>query len=330
LLQTSAAQNSSGYATVFIFHRFGDSRYPTTSVSMEDFKREMFYLKENGYNVISLKKLYQIIKEKKPIPPKTVVITIDDGYKTTMKAFEILKKLNFPFTVFLYMEAIDRYPDFLTKAQIEKMESSGLADFENHLYSHPNLAKWRLTLTKEEYLRKLNREKELSERKFENLFGRKPEFLAFPYGNYDKISVKFFKDSGYKLLMTQDRGTYSGKGILVPRMAIVGSQSSFKKFVSDLKIEPLPVVKHDPNYGVYPKDTVKPVFYIENPEKYKNCWIYVTKNGWVKGIKKENRVESSTSLKIRNSATRVGIRCWNTETKRKAEFFFLLLHRPKY
>ena len=326
LLQTAYPQTGNGYATVFIYHRFGDSRYPTTSVSMEDFKREMLYLKKNNYNVISLKALYRLIEEKKPIPPKTVVITIDDGYKTTMKAYRILKEMNFPFTVFLYMEAINRYPDFLTEKEIREMEKSGLAEFENHLYSHPNLAKWRLTLTKTEYIKRLKREKELSEEKFKKLFGRRPEFLAFPYGDYDRISVKFFRENGYKLLMTQDRGNYNGKSTLVPRMAIVGSQSNFEKFVSDLKIEPLPVVKHYPDYGVYEKGTVKPVFYIENPEGYKNCWIYATKIGWIKGIKKENRVESSISLPVKSHTTRIGIRCWDTETRRKAEYFFLILH----
>ncbi len=326
LLQTAQAQNSNGYATVFIYHRFGDSRYPTTSVKMEDFKKEMLYLKKNNYNVISLKELYKLVKEKKPIPSKTVVITIDDGYKTTMKAYRILKEMNFPFTVFLYMEAVNRYPDFLTEKQIREMEKSGLVDFENHLYSHPNLAKWRLTLSQKEYIKRLEREKELSEKKFKKLFGRKPEFLAFPYGDYDKISVKFFKENGYELLLTQDRGTYAGKGILVPRMAVVGSQSGFRKFVSDLKIEPLPVIKHTPDYGVYSKNRVKPTFYIENPEKYRNCWIYATKNGWVKGIKRGDRVESSVSIPIKSHTTRIGIRCWDTENKQKAEYFFLLLH----
>ena len=326
MLQTAYPQTNNGYATVFIYHRFGDSRYPTTSVSMEDFKREMLYLKKNNYNVISLKELYKLIEEKKPIPPKTVVITIDDGYKTTMKAYRILKEMNFPFTVFLYMEAINRYPDFLTEKEIREMEKSGLAEFENHLYSHPNLAKWRLTLSKAEYIKRLKREKELSEKKFLKLFGRKPEFLAFPYGDYDRINVKFFKESGYRLLMTQDRGTYSGRGILVPRMAVVGSQSGFRKFVSDLKIEPLPVIKHTPDYGVYGKNTVKPVFYIENPERYKNCWIYATKNGWVRGIKEGERVGSSLPLKIKSHTTRIGIRCWDTKNRQKAEYFFLLLH----
>ena len=286
----------------------------------------MLYLKENNYNVINLKELYRLIEEKKPIPPKTVVITIDDGYKTTMKAYRILKKMNFPFTVFLYMEAVGRYPDFLTEEQMREMERSGLVDFENHLYSHPDLAKWRLNLSEEEYLRKLRKEKELSEKRFKELFGRKPKFLAFPYGNYDRMSVKFFKENGYKLLMTQDRGSYAGKRILIPRMAVVGSQSGFKRFISDLKVEPLPVIKHTPDYGVYSRNRVKPVFYIENPENYRNCWIYATKNGWVKGIKTGNRVESSVSIPIKSHTTRIGIKCLNAETGRKAEYFFLILH----
>ncbi len=286
----------------------------------------MLYLKKNKYNVISLKELYRLVKEKKPIPPKTVVITIDDGYRTTVKAYRVLKELGFPFTVFLYMEAVGRYPDFLTINQIREMEKSGLVDFENHLYSHPHLALWRVKLPEEEYLKRLKREKELSEKRFQEIFGRKPEFLAFPYGDYDRISVKFFKESGYKLLLTQDRGSYAGKRILVPRMAIVGSQSGFRKFVSDLKVEPLPVKRHYPNYGLYSGKTVKPIFFIENPEKYRNCWIYATKNGWVKGIKTGNRVESSISIPIKSHTTRIGIKCWDTENRRKAEYFFLLLH----
>ncbi len=286
----------------------------------------MLYLKKNKYNVISLKELYRLVKEKKPIPPKTVVITIDDGYRTTVKAYRVLKELGFPFTVFLYMEAVGRYPDFLTINQIREMEKSGLVDFENHLYSHPHLALWRVKLPEEEYLKRLKREKELSEKRFQEIFGRKPEFLAFPYGEYDRISVKFFKEDGYKLLLTQDRGSYAGKRILVPRMAVVGSQSGFRKFVSDLKVEPLPVKKHYPNYGLYSGKTVKPVFFIENPEKYRNCWIYATKNGWVKGIKTGNRVESPTNLPIKSHTTRIGVKCWDTRTKKKSEYFFLIIH----
>ena len=313
---------SDNYATVFIYHRFGDERYPTTSVSLEDFKKQLEYLKNNGYRVVKLSELYKMAQEKK-IPPKTVAITVDDGYRTTYKAFKLLKEFNFPFTLFLYMEAVGRYPDFLTEEQLREMEESGLVEFENHLYSHPRLARLRIKLTEKEYLKVLKREAELSEKRFLKLFGRKPRFLAFPYGDYDRISVEFFKKRGYKLLLTQDRGNWDGKRVLVPRMAVVGSQSSFKRFVADLKVEPLPIKKHEPPIGLYKKPTVRPVFGVE--ERFKNCWVYLTEIGWVKGVKEGIRVTAQRELPLKKPSTRVGIRCRDGETKRKAEFFYLII-----
>jgi len=323
LLQTASALDN--YATIFVFHRFGDKRYPSTSVSLDDFRKELSYLKENGYQVISLEQLYKIISSGKEIPKKSVVITIDDGYRTTYKAFKILKEFKFPFTVFLYMEAIDRYPDFLTLKQIREMEESGLVDFENHLYSHPSLAKLRAELPRERYLKVLKREAELSEKRFKEIFGRKPKFLAFPYGEYDKISVSFFKERGYKLLLTQDRGSYSGKGILVPRFAVVGNQSGFKNFVRNLQIEPLIVEEHKPDIGLIKTDLVEIAFKVEKPEEYKSCWIYLTGNGWVRGIREKSWIRSPFKLKLKKLRSRAGIRCINRETGRRAEFFYLII-----
>ena len=327
LLQGAQAQNnlSSNYATVFIYHRFGDPRYPTTSVSMEDFEKELKYIKTHGYRPLTVKQLYEIVSSGKPIPPKTVVITVDDGYRTTYKAFKLLKKYGVPATVFLYMEAVGRYPDFLTKEQIKEMEESGLIEFENHLYSHPNLGLLRLKLPKEKYLKLLERENRLSVKRFEELFGRKPEFLAFPYGDYDKLSVAFFKRTGYKLLFTQDRGSYSGKGILVPRMAIVGSQSGFKKFVKDLQVEPLPVKSHRPDYGVLKRNGVVVKFFIDFPQDYGNCAVYASKLGWRRAKKEENEISSTEKLYFVKRKTRVGVRCYDKKSGRKAEFFFLTL-----
>ncbi|ADU96695.1 polysaccharide deacetylase [Thermovibrio ammonificans HB-1] len=322
LLPAGAADN---YATVFIYHRFGDPRYPTTSVSMEDFERELRYLKKYNYNTITVAELYKIVSSGRPIPPKTVVITIDDGYRTTYKAFKLLKKYRIPATVFLYMEAVGRYPDFLTEKQIEEMKRSGLIEFENHLYSHPNLGLLRLKLPKEEYLRVLRREERLSRQRFKKLIGREPRFLAFPYGDYDRLSVEFFLEKGYKLLFTQDRGSYGGRGKLVPRMAIVGSQSGFRKFVRDLEIEPLPVEKAEPGYGVLKENPVRLSFWVKNPEKFKRCSIYASGLGWMGAERKGNRVETAKAVTLVKRKTRVGLRCWNAETGRKAEYFYLVL-----
>ncbi|MEO2067893.1 MAG: polysaccharide deacetylase family protein [Desulfurobacteriaceae bacterium] len=317
------------YATIFIYHRFDDVRYPSTSVSLEDFEKELKFLKENNYNVISLKELYDIISKKGKIPPKTVVITIDDGYKSTIKAFRLLKKYNFPFTVFLYMEAIDRYPDFLTLKQIEEIKKYPKASFGNHLYSHKDLAKLRVHLNEKEYLNFLKRELALSENKFIKIFGRKPEFLAFPYGSYDRISVSFFKRKGYKLLLTQDRGNYDGKSLLAPRMALVGGLSRFKNFKRYLNIEPLPIKEQYPPYGLLEKNPTKIYFNLTNGKNYKNCSIYVSEYGWLKVKRYKDTVITANDVDFRKLKNRIGIRCFNIKSGKLAEHFFLVIKAPQ-
>jgi hypothetical protein len=40
--------------TVLIYHRFGEERYPTTNVSVEGFREQLIYLRDNNYQVLEL------------------------------------------------------------------------------------------------------------------------------------------------------------------------------------------------------------------------------------------------------------------------------------
>ena len=71
------------------------------------FDAQMEYLAQNGYHVMPLARLADFLAGKEPLPQKTVVITIDDGYRATYDiAFPILKKHGFPATVFLYSDFV--------------------------------------------------------------------------------------------------------------------------------------------------------------------------------------------------------------------------------
>jgi len=115
------------YGIILLYHRFDDERYPTTSVSIEDFEEQMEYLRREGYRVVPLSELVEAILTGRKIPPKTVAIT---------KAYRVLRRFGYPFTVFLYMEAVGRYPDFLTLEDLKELESYGKVEFENHSYAH--------------------------------------------------------------------------------------------------------------------------------------------------------------------------------------------------
>ena len=67
----------------------------------EVFGAQMQYLKDEGFNCVSLRKLNQYI-ETRSLPSRTVAITFDDGfYNNYSVAFPILKKFQIPATIFI-------------------------------------------------------------------------------------------------------------------------------------------------------------------------------------------------------------------------------------
>ena len=312
-----------GHATILLYHRFGDGRYPSTSVSLEDFERQMRHLKDKGYRVIRLRELVKMLKEGREIPPRTVAIAIDDGYRSTMKAYQILKKFKFPFTVFLYMEAVGRYPDFLTLEQIREMESSGLADFENHSYSHRAFG---LMRDEKAFIEDL----EKSEERFKKIFGRRPSFYALPYGYYNRKILKVLRERGYEAIFTQDPGNVGlhTDPYRIPRQAIVGSWSRMENFRKKLVREPLPLRKLYPDYGFLEENPPKIVgAELRFPERYENCRVYITEVGWRRAERKGGLVYVDGVPELKRRWNRIGVKCRNRETRRWAESFWMIIVR---
>ncbi len=319
-----------GYAVILIYHKFDEPKSPSTSIPIKDFENQMRYLKENNYNVISIDKLIYYLKNKTDIPEKTVVITIDDGYKSTMKAYKVLKKFNYPFTLFLYMEAIGRYPDFLTIKQINELKKYPKITFGNHSYAHLKFAKYPLSGDLNSYRIFLKDDLVISEEKFKKIFGYKPKYYAFPYGEYNEIYLEILKKSGYEGIFTQDPssvGKFTNR-YLIPRQPIVGHWGTLSHFEKILKIEPLHVSWHYPKIGFLDKN---PLPYIkakvENLENYKNCGIYISELGWKKAERKNSFLFVSNLPKLKRWKNRIGITCYNRETKRPASYFYMIVNK---
>jgi len=71
------------------------------AVTLETFEKQIKYMSQH-YNVLSLDMAIDMIRERTPIPRKSIVITFDDGFKDNYEyAYPILKKYNLPATFFL-------------------------------------------------------------------------------------------------------------------------------------------------------------------------------------------------------------------------------------
>ena len=315
--------NAEEYGTILIYHKFDEPKTPSTSIPLKDFEAQMQYLKENNFNVVSLSKFIEYYK-KGYFPPKTVSITIDDGYKSTMKAFKVLKKYNFPFTVFLYMEAVGRYPDFLTKKQLEELKSYKKVEFGNHSYSHGRFA---VVKDIKQFEKKFKEDTIKAEKRFIKLLGFKPKFYAYPYGDYNNITVKILKDLGYKASFTQDpssAGVYSNL-FAIQRQPIVGHWGSLKHFKKILSYEQLPVVWHKPKFGLVNTDKIYISAKIKNAKNYISCGVYISEKGWMKLTKDGNVLLLKEEMKLKRKKNRIGFSCYNKKTKKWATYFYMIV-----
>ena len=77
-------------------------------VKKSEFIKQMDFLKNNRYNVISIDDLF---KSKFKPRKKTIVITFDDGYKDNLEVvYPILKEKNFPFTIYIITTILKNDP----------------------------------------------------------------------------------------------------------------------------------------------------------------------------------------------------------------------------
>src|SRR5688572_10450985 len=90
----------------FVYHRFGDSRYPTTNVSIKDFEAHLAYLAKNKIRVVTFSEAISYLQSDQPVQ-KTVVITIDDAYQSFFKnGLPLLKKYSMPATLFINTKTV--------------------------------------------------------------------------------------------------------------------------------------------------------------------------------------------------------------------------------
>ena len=184
---------------VLLYHSI-DYSNSVISISPEEFKVQMEYLKYSGYKTISLPEYVQYLHSDKKISQKTVILTFDDGFKNNYsEAFPIFKKYGFRATIFLATDYIDNVcswkmdnsiPKFalLSWSEIQDMSEYGI-DFGSHSCSHPFLTRLKGRELRDELLnRKITIEEKL----------KKPvKFLCHPYGDTNELTQRAAKECGY-------------------------------------------------------------------------------------------------------------------------------------
>jgi peptidoglycan/xylan/chitin deacetylase (PgdA/CDA1 family) len=190
---------------VLVYHQFAEKSTNRMTVSREAFEAQMALLRDKGYRVVTLEQLAAFAEFRGQLPEKAVVITIDDGWRSTYDiAFPILRKFGYPATLFVYTQLITGGAKTLSWDQLREMAGQGL-DVECHTVSHRNLA---LPLDKEsadQYYASVAREIADATRTIEQKVGRRPAFLAYPYGDTNGLAIALLRKNGYRAALTVER-----------------------------------------------------------------------------------------------------------------------------
>ncbi len=130
-------------AVILIYHRFGETSFPSTNIRLDQLEAHIAELTSGPYTVLPVPEIVSAIREGRPLPDRTVGITIDDGYKSIYtEAFPRFQAAGLPFTVFVSTDPIDRrFAGFVTWDEIREMRDAGVtigAHTATHLHMPAN------------------------------------------------------------------------------------------------------------------------------------------------------------------------------------------------
>ncbi len=216
---------------ILTYHNFTEDEGSSYKINIVEFEKQMDYLSAHNYSVISLSELLKKLRTGQ-LPPKPIVITIDDGFKSTYTlAYPILKKYNFPAILFLYTNFIEKNNGSLTWEEIREMTKNNIK-IGSHTLSHCNLLKYKKNENYETYLARIRREIFLSKEILERKIGSKVKFFAYPYGAYSSTIKDLAIQAGYEGVLNANsmNNTLTAHPFSLNRQTIFG-QSSLNSFI---------------------------------------------------------------------------------------------------
>lgn len=215
---------------VLLYHHLYDGDLKTSPyngngvvISVDSFKEQMKYLKDNGYYTATLEELERFIAKEIDLPKKTVVITFDDGYYSNIEyAYPILKKHGQRATIFV----IGKNVEDVTKGTLSPTKLKGVGyedikntsdvfEFHSHTYNLHNYTGDEPSLTvlsKEDIVEDISKIRE----------DLGTDYLAYPFGGYNDTTIEALIEAGYKLGFTVKEGYVSPntEKYEIPRLSI--------------------------------------------------------------------------------------------------------------
>jgi peptidoglycan/xylan/chitin deacetylase (PgdA/CDA1 family) len=165
-----------------------DAPYPELYVRPETFRAQLRWLDRHGYTAVTLRAVWSHWHRGGELPPRPVVISIDDGFRDTATvALPALRARGWPGVLNLALHHLD-VGWGLSDLQVRALIRAGW-EIDSHTLTHPDLT----AVSDAQLEREVAGSKHVLERRF-----RVPvEFFCYPAGRHDARTVAAVRRAGY-------------------------------------------------------------------------------------------------------------------------------------
>lgn len=223
---------------ILVYHNFDPVKTGSMTISTARFEQQLQWLKNNGYTIIPLMELVHYLQGKiNALPPKSVVITDDDGRKSVYTyMLPLVRKYHIPVTLFVYPQVISHASYALTWQQLKELQKTGLFDIQGHTYWHPNFKQEKKRLSAAEYQKLVHIQLVNSKKILESKLGTPITLLAWPFGIHDNYLEQEASKAGYMMAFSiaARHADRAENKMAQPRYMIVAGQS-MKTFEAIIK-----------------------------------------------------------------------------------------------
>ncbi|MER3418962.1 MAG: hypothetical protein C4343_07760 [Chloroflexota bacterium] len=193
------------HVPVLMYHRIvpvaeAGNSLPGLVVPPQLFAAQMAALAAAGWHTITAGDLAADLAAGRRPPPRTFVITFDDGYDDGFTyAYPILRAHGFVATYFVVAGRIGRTADALTPQQVQALAAAGM-EIGDHTYDHIDLAAASPSVVRYEIVAAALR--------IQALVGRPPVSFAYPFGRYSAAVETAVREAGLQIAFTTVEGSW--------------------------------------------------------------------------------------------------------------------------
>jgi poly-beta-1,6-N-acetyl-D-glucosamine N-deacetylase len=214
-----------------MYHRFEENKYPSTSIKIDDFKKQLEIIKKENIDFINPNDFEQYLTNKKD--KRKILLTIDDGFSSFYEnAWPILKKNKIPFILFVNTREVGTF-NYMNWQQIIELHKEDFVEIGNHSHSHEYLVDETSNVIKDDIVKSIEI--------FKNKLGNNSKFFSYPFGEYSLEFKKIIKELGFKYAFGQHSGVIDETKdyFEIPRFPINEKYGDLKRFQTLIKTLPL-------------------------------------------------------------------------------------------